>query len=409
MQLKKLFAYFKGYVTLRVEGKFLEKFLNLALHQGIYFFDAKTLSPQVIELNVLLEDFWQLRHITKKVYCTIRVKSKHGLPFIWSNLKKRKMLLVGFICFIITLYLMSGFIWQVEIKSYDELYNISEDEIAEEVYKLGLKPGALKMKIDRHELEKKLAQNMELLSWVAIDFQGTKAIVKVVERVIPSPEQLEKNPAHVVAVKDGIIEEFLVMVGEPKVKVGDTVHQGQILISGLIYPQVAENPEEEQEEGNLGEPRKVKARGIVRASVWYQVNTSIKLHEVKTKRTGNYQKNIKLAVGNKIYLVKGQKNCIFANFETEKKERKFQFGDFTPPLKIIQTVYHEVEAEEKKISLDEAVKIATRKALRKIEDKLPQGAKILDHQVEVLDKNKDNIKVKVLVKSLEDITKTLSF
>jgi hypothetical protein len=72
-------------------------------------------------------------------------------------------------------------------------------------------------------------------------------------------------------------------------------------------------------------------------------------------------------------------------------------------------VYHEVEAEEKKISLDEAVKIATRKALRKIEDKLPQGAKILDHQVEVLDKNKDNIKVKVLVKSLEDITKTLSF
>ncbi len=389
MQLKKIYAYFKGYVTLRVKGIFIEKFLNLALSNSVYFFNVRILSEEEIEINVLLQDFWKLKKISQKVNCAIKIHKKNGIPFIWHRLKKRKLLIAGFTFFIFSLYFLSFFVWSIEIKSYENLNYISKNRIIEAAKNNGLKIGGLKNKIDTHDLEKEIVQDINMLSWVGIEFKGTKAVIKVVERVIPSQEQLEKKPQHIVASKDGIIKEFLVMVGEPKVEVGDTVHKGQILISGFVYP------------------KKLKAKGLVRANVWYQYEYDINLSTIKKKETGKYIEKIYLEIDNSKFLLKGPKKIPFKNFEKELYFNDLKWDILNFNLKLCKEIYYEVERVEKKIDIEEAVDMASKRSLKLINSQVQEGTKVIDKQIKIVNRSKDMVRIKVMIKTYEDISKAL--
>jgi similar to stage IV sporulation protein len=404
MQLKKIHAFLKGYVTLRVKSVFIEKFLNLALNDGIYFFNAKILSEEEIEISVLLSDFWKLKKISQKVNCSIKICKKNGLPFIWHKLKKRKLLITGFIFFIITLYFLSFFVWEIEIKSYENLNHVSKSKIIAAAKQNGLKIGSLKNKIDTHYIEKEIVQDIDMLSWVGIEFKGTKAIVSVVERVIPSKEQLEKGPQHIVAAKDGIINEYLVMVGEPKVKIGDTVHKGQILISGLVYPEISE----EEKNTNMI-PKKVKARGIIRANVWYQYEYNINLKSTIKKETDNFIEKIYLKIADYKLLIKGPKKIPFDNYEKKVMSNNLENMMLHLKLNIIKEIYYEIKKEEKTINAEEAVDIALKRTLLLIKNKANKDYKVVDKQVNIVSRSKDMIRVKVMIKTYEDISKAFSF
>lgn len=69
---------------------------------------------------------------------------------------------------------------------------------------------------------------------MSVNLHGTRAEVLVREK-LPTPElRDETTPAHVISAATGIITHMEVLEGQPSFQEGDTVLEGEVLISGVV-------------------------------------------------------------------------------------------------------------------------------------------------------------------------------
>ncbi len=397
MYFRKILLFIVGYVVVLAEGT-IEKFINMSINRGLKLHDLKSISPSKIRFIISLNDFWGIRHIAKKTNCKVKVLDKKGLPFFWSKTKKRKFLIVGSAFFIIIIYALSNFVWFIDVTSHEELTYIDENKIIEIAKKSGLKPGIFKKNINAQQIERNIIQQIPQLSWVGLQFQGTKAIIDVVERKLPDEEYTNREPRHIVAAKDGVILEILVMMGQPMVNVGDTVERGEILISGIIVQETGEDETLEIETT----PQQVRARGIVRAKVWYEQQATIDLHVTSKIRTGSKETVYYIELPDKKIVLKGSLDSTFANYETEHQVTNLP-SIFKLPGRIVKTTFFEVDIVEKIYGKEEAIALAFKKFKKNL--KLPENVKISDQQSKVLVETNDKVVVKLVIETIEDITK----
>ena len=100
---------------------------------------------------------------------------------------------------------MSSFIWFVEVTGNN---NVKTNQIIITAAKYGVYQGAAKWNFSRSEVEEGILRDLSSLSYVKVDIRGVKARIEVVEKVLPSDEIT--GPCHIVASKDGIIEDILI-------------------------------------------------------------------------------------------------------------------------------------------------------------------------------------------------------
>ena len=143
-------------------------------------------------------------------------------------------------------------------------------------------------------MAEKLLGEIPQLSWVGIHEQGTKIIIEVAEKTLP-PSNNENTPANLIARTEGEIVELLVLQGTPLVEEGARVRAGQILILGLIYPEVSIG--ETGEISPAGEPRAVRAKGLVRARVFREASVFCSLKEKLTADTRRKKAALYLKLG----------------------------------------------------------------------------------------------------------------
>jgi similar to stage IV sporulation protein len=115
MNVNNLGRYFKGYLTIKVEGLNLEKFMNLSVTRGINFWDVKRSGMTAIQMKLSVRDYRRLKAAVRKTLCRVSVVSKEGMPFFLSRLKKRKVMALGDGIFIFLVFVLSSFIWSIQI------------------------------------------------------------------------------------------------------------------------------------------------------------------------------------------------------------------------------------------------------------------------------------------------------
>lgn len=403
MQLKKLLLFILGYVVIMIEGP-VEKFINLSINKGIILRDLKSFSSTNIQFKIPLHDFWSIRSIVRQTGSRMKILDKRGLPFYWSKTKKRKLLILGSVIFVITMYILASFVWFIDVYSHEELVLIEKGVIIEIANKSGLRTGILKRSVNVDEVERRIISQIPEISWVGLEFQGTKVQIEVVERKLPSTEYTDKDPKHIIASKDGIIQEILVLMGQPVVQVGDTVEMGQILISGVIIPQIT-NPEVPGEEIlPQQEIRRVEARGIVRARVWYEGQGTASLEETIKHRTGAIERAYYLNLPNKKIILKGSLDSKFIQYDTEiiiKKPPKLSY--FEIPGEIVVVTYHEVNLETRVYKKEEAIAQIRKKLVENFN--ISEGAKIVDQEIKLLVETDEKVVVKLVIEAIEDIGK----
>ncbi|MEW6623567.1 MAG: sporulation protein YqfD [Bacillota bacterium] len=399
--MKRLFSYFNGYVVLLVEGP-VERFINFSINRGVNLWDLESLTSSKIQFKIPLNDFWGMRHIAKMAGCRVTIVGKRGIPFYWAKTKKRKLLILGAGVFIISLYILSSFIWFVDVYSHEKLVHLEKKEIMDTARRAGLKPGILKNNIPVPDVEREITFALPEIAWVGLHFEGTKAIIEVVERKIPSEEYQDRDPRHLVAGKDGIIQEILVLAGQPIVKVGDTVEEGQILVSGLIIPIEAEN-QQGLSQIPVRETKFVKARGIIRARVWYTEVCQYDLHEKTFVRTGNKSTAYYLKIPSKNMVLKGPTlGTSFENFQGEYKVVPLPKLPYVKlPMELIKATFYEVSVVERHYLKEEAIIMAKRRIMESLP--IPENAKIVDEQIDVLMDNDQSIVVRLIIETIEDI------
>ena len=220
-----------GYVRIKIEGYYIEKFINMCAAKKILIWNLKKKNSVNLHLNIGVKDYKKLKEICRKTNCKVKIQKKKGLPFILHRYKKRKIFAILLIIITIVIYASSRFVWniQIEIEENQELENIEQD-----INSLGIRKGMRKDKIDTNKVITEIRLKRNDISWMGIDIKGTNVIVKIV-KADKKPEIIDKNEyCNIIASKSGVIEKIFAQNGTAVVKVGDTVQKGDMLIAGYM-------------------------------------------------------------------------------------------------------------------------------------------------------------------------------
>lgn len=228
--LKKLIRWFQGYLLVVIKGYSPERFLNLCSNRKILIWNLKK-TDLGYEFNISLKEYLALRPIVRKTKTLPIIKKRFGFPFYLHRYKKRKVFFIGILLAVILVYIMSLYIWDLEISGQ---YSHTEEAIVKFLQTNGVYAGKRKDKINCQELEETLRKAYTDIGWVSAEIRGTRLLIKITETNMPKPYVEQTEPCHIVADKDGIVTSIVTRTGTPKVKVGDVVKKGDIIVSGIV-------------------------------------------------------------------------------------------------------------------------------------------------------------------------------
>lgn len=159
------------------------------------------------------------------------VSSLRGIPGVIYANRKRCGIYAGLFFVFVCWILFSFFVWDVRVEGNETL---PSSVVEAELENAGLFAGSSWHSLSLSEVERHLLASSEDIGWVNINRKGSVAFVTVREKnTVQNPEE-PSGYSNIVAACDCVIEEITVKSGIPMVKAGDTVKEGQLLISGVI-------------------------------------------------------------------------------------------------------------------------------------------------------------------------------
>ncbi len=386
MIIKILISYLMGYLTISIEGYYIERFINMCRNKKIIIWHLKRKNEIQLEFRINVNDFKQICRIARKTKCKIKIKNKRGMPFIIHRYKKRKIFFIFLLLLLISILLSSHFVWNVEIQEENgqQLENIAQD-----IENAGLKIGKLKNQIDTKEIINQIRLQRQDIAWMGIELKGTNAIVKIV-KADQKPDIIDEDEyCSIIADKVGIITKINAQTGTANVKVGDTVNKGETLINGWM-------------EGKYTGIRYVHAKGDIEAKVWHTKYINIPYNTTEKRETGNIENKYTIKFNNfKINLHKGvSKFKIYDTIETENKMKLF--SDFYLPISIIKITNKEIEEEQKTYEPEEAKNIGIQQLQQELDEEIENKESIVGKNINTYDKG-DSIDIYVTYEVLENV------
>ncbi|MBC8631179.1 sporulation protein YqfD [[Eubacterium] tenue] len=375
-----MISYIRGYYVITVEGINTEKFLNILIRNKINIYEVKRVTNTKIEIKLDRKDIKAFKKIYRNSKYDIKVKQKMGLPFLAKRIYKYKGM---WICAIISLLILmstSMFVTDVYIQAPE---GIDKVLVRKELEKAGVKPGVYKKSIDRKQVRDIVMGKFDDIAYVSINVKGTNIFVTVTKKDESLKEKKETNYCNVIAKKNGIIDKVIPRSGNQVVNVGDIVREGDVLVSGANTKSIPE----------------------VWAVTFYESKQSASYIDKVKVKTGNKKTIYTLRFYDKKYTLR--RNIDYKNYEIENKNYELKIGDYTFPLKIQASTFHEVNIKEVKRDKNKVKKDLEKKALKDLEYNMPVDTRIKDveHQHKV---KKGKLEYILTVKTLENIAKVHS-
>lgn len=222
-----------GVVTVQIEGFFTERFINLCKINNVKIWDIRNIVKGVIRFKINIKDFKKLRKISKKTKCKVSIKEKKGLYFTLFKYRKRKLIFVLLFLIVIFSISFSTFVWNIEVLGNE---SISKNEIIDNLKESGLYIGKSKIGLDKKDIVNNFRTKLSDVSWVGLEIDGTKAIVKIVEKTKIDEGNIQNiNPGDIIATKSGVITKIVAEKGTSKYKAMDYVEKGNVVIEGNVY------------------------------------------------------------------------------------------------------------------------------------------------------------------------------
>jgi len=282
-----------GYVQISVHSPYIERFFNLLSKRGISFWGHEYIESYEISLFIRARDFKKLHDIARKTQARIKILKKFGLPFFTMKFKKRLALLIGSFVFITIIWVLTSFIWIIDVSGGDITLH---SDIRKQLLYNGLKIGAYSHSINHDELKNDILLNFPELSNITVNITGSHAYVNIYMKT-PIPEIIDySTPSNIISDYDGIIKSITVTSGTPEVSPGDTIMRGQLLAGGYMT-------------GRSGGTVEFRSIADIRARTWEKHEIIIPAKTSKKEHTGVSKKKYALILGkNRINLYFGTGN-----------------------------------------------------------------------------------------------------
>lgn len=251
----------EGSVKVRIDGRGMERFFNIAAQRGIVIEKIETKEIPAAEYDgnrhdrydnhvekkelekedkkqgktvcfeISPRNFKRLKPIARKTDVRLRITEKHGFPF-WLILGRRRSLWAGGLAaFFLLIYLSSFYVWDI---SFDGNHRFTDEMLLHFMDTIPVQCGMRKKEISCGDLEKQIRNAFPEIGWVSAELTGTRLTVHVRENGILKAETGSDAPCELTAGSDGTVTKIIVRNGIVRVKAGDEVKTGDILVSGKL-------------------------------------------------------------------------------------------------------------------------------------------------------------------------------
>lgn len=225
----KITRWILGYVRFSVIGGSPERFFNYCARSGIVLWSITSRSASGACASSGM--YRSLRPLARRAGCRLRVRERHGLPFVLRRTRTHRGILYGAAAFAVILILLSLRVWCIDVTGNATLDSRAVLSVLAEN---GLSPGARISEIDTKKVEQKLMLMFPKIRWMTINQQGCVMQVCIQEKTERPEIVKQSGVCNVKASATGQIVAMRVFAGTAQVKKGDAVAQGQLLVSGVV-------------------------------------------------------------------------------------------------------------------------------------------------------------------------------
>jgi len=248
--------------------------------------------------------------------------------------KNRVGLLLGAALFSLILSLCGCMVWDISLSE-----GVLDPSLEAAISKAGLKKGMFISDFDSEAFRASFLNDNPEYSYVSAGIHGCRAYVWLNERTEkPELEGIE-GAANLIAGFDGRIVRCEAISGEVKVKHGDAVSKGQLLVSGIV-------------ELKNGAYRIEEAKGRVFAATEREFSTAVNLEAEEKIYTGREKNGIFINILGKNINFFNFSGNLYEFYDTiEEREEIYLFGSFKLPFYRVKRSYLEYGLE--KVIMDE--------------------------------------------------------
>lgn len=276
--MKKLYNLARGTVRIEASGVEPEILLNKLCDKNIEFWDTQAEDGFSLLLTVHAADLTEIRSCARKNSCDIKILGTRGGKAITRSAKRRYALLAGLaVCIVITA-VSSLFVWNISVSGNK---NMSYGEVVRALKECGVEYGTFWPAISAEDVKNEILLKYPEVSWISLNMSNSRLEVIIHERTEKPDIINEAEPRSIYAKKSGIITNVSVLQGRSAVNIGDTVCEGDVLVSGLM-------------ESETGDDRQVHAIADVTARTWYEISAVSPLTE--NKKSEKDSGNLKLSL-----------------------------------------------------------------------------------------------------------------
>ncbi len=219
----------RGYVDFEIIGSFPERFLNITARNHIFVWNSK--NDGVYTASMYISDYMKIRKYARKSKVRLKIIKKHGVPIYISKYKKRMGLIIGLLMFISIIYIMSCFVWTIDVSGIEK---VSYSKLMSTLKENGVYIGTYIPKTDFPTASRNTMLEIEDIGWMSINATGSHLDIEVKEKAeVPELENRE-TVCNVKAKSDGVILNMEVYQGKTLITKGSGVVKGQLLVSGVM-------------------------------------------------------------------------------------------------------------------------------------------------------------------------------
>ena len=218
---------------LKIEGYNAERFLNLCAKNNILLEEIERVDQSV---NAVAYGFCdkKLKELSEKAGTELSILKKSGLMYRFMMYRLRIAFYIMPLLCMITLYLLSGYIWAVEVTGNQ---SVSKDMLYDYLKNQQWFYGDRISSMDPEYMEEQLRIQFPVITWVNVVIDGTCLIIDIKENDYLSgytENDTSSEYGNLIALEQGTVSSIVTRSGVPQCKAGDTVSQGQILVTGEI-------------------------------------------------------------------------------------------------------------------------------------------------------------------------------
>lgn len=220
-----------GYSTLSVDEKSSHSLINACIKSGISY-EKASISDGRLFLKTSLFSSRRLKNILSRSGTEFEEKSG-GLPIFLLKYKSRYGIAAGVLIFFLINFFAPMYVWDIRVSGNSTM---TEAEVRDELSAVGFDLGYRIGKEDVDRITNAVLLSSDKIAWMAINMNGSVAYVKIREKIEKASEFETDSHAYsnMVATRNGVIERIEVLRGKSVVDVGQSVSEGDLLISGVI-------------------------------------------------------------------------------------------------------------------------------------------------------------------------------